>query len=339
MLDAFFEFLRTSAFAIFIAVVCFFILSLWLRSFIKMGVDALLAPRFYSRISKLNLFGFTYEIKDGKLSYITRSEIPLVSDQVAYDFQKYQNIESDKMDKAEDTMLFLSAILTFVISLILAVLIMFLGRNLTGILLVLVVSFGLGLLFHGASSVVFAIISYHKIKTSLAGYMRKAINKIRASVPFENLNLKAVEELPYTNVANYEYVLYGMFYFAYLDASNQYSKMEPLIATLRDKLNSVQFNIQYLGTYYAVIYYYCYHCPDKLLAEFYYNSVKEYVEKDTDANGLRIRAFYEFIVNDNKEKALEFADKANAALPHFSGGSEREYESKCIDKLFERLTA
>ncbi len=328
-----------SIFRILIMTTGFLLLSLWLRSLIHAGILALLAPKFYSRISSFTLFGYEYENIDGKFVFVKKENNPIIQARPVFDIKKYPNASEEMLDKADSTFALVASGITFAICLALSIGFFFLRTSLgeTSFLTLFITSIALGLLWHGAVIFGIAIFSVYKVKTSLAGYVTNARKKVMAGQRFGNLNLKTVEELPYKKVAYYEELMYYPIYMAYLEDSRNESRMNEIAEKTASLLNSHPFNRSYLYAFAQLVYYYSYinRAPEK--AKYFYNEIKQYLENDTDANSYRIRAHYELTVNNNYELARSFADKANAKLPVFSAGGERLYEADCIQKLYERL--
>ena len=170
-------------------------------------------------------------------------------------------------------------------------------------------------------------------KNSLIGYQQSVVAMVRANIPFEKLDLKSVPELHFKKVTDYEKEIYFPFYFAYLDATEQFDKMAAAVGDIEQTLKPNgdsrvdRFIYCTLTYYFSTIYF----DPEK--AKEYYAKAGDTLAKDTDANGMRIKGFYELNCFGNVAKARECLEAAEAAVENFSTGSEREHERMLIARL------
>lgn len=338
MLSELIRLIQDSTAVAIIAVTCFLLIAMWVSSFIKLVIKFILAPKFYTRVSSMSIFGFEFIKQNDKFVFVKRSPVPLINANLGFDYKKFGHIDNDKVNKADSTATIVISVISSVICFILAVILILIGKNTELNLFAGIVSLALGLIFQGISSLVITIIALHMVNTSLSGYTRSIVNKIRMGQPVETFNLLPIEKLPYTNAANAERIIYYSIYMIYLDVIDDEDMLEDTALKLCHLLRNTQFNVSYLGAYYGVIYYFSYRNIDTELAEEFYKLIKEYIEKDTDSNGYRVRAHYELTVNHNRDLAYELAQNAGAKINVFSMGTEREYEKKCIEKLFNRIS-
>lgn len=338
MIKTFIDMLQESIPYAIAAITFFLLIAMWIRSLIKMTIQCIFAKSFYTRVKMINFFGFEFENKDGKLVFLKKGSAPIVQANLVYDFKKFPNVSNEKLNKADSTFTVFSPAVTFVICWILSILLIVFSKNMPSYLFIVMISLGCGLAFQSTVSVFLSLYSVYKIKTSLAGYIRQTVNKIRSGQPYETLGLLPVENLPYNNIMDSEKILYYSLYMGYLDVINADEELVRTAGKLGVLLDGNEFHTPYIGAAYALVYYYSFRNINPELADHYYSVVKEYIEKDTDSNGFRVRAHYELTVHNDRNFAYQLAEKARANINNFSLGSERAYEEECIQKLFMRLS-
>lgn len=326
-----------SSFNLIVAAACFLLIATWVKSFIVLIFEFLFAPGFSLSVKEFSIFGRTYKKENGKFVYLRQNILPTISSIVSVDLEKIRGLSNDELDKKTNSFLTVETISCFAICASLGAALLFASKNLSGTLLIAAASLALGLIFNSITLVIFRLIADYKMKHSLAGYCDSAIKKIRAGVPIKDLDIKKQSELPYKNLMNYELILHFSLYFKYLEESGRANELEEEVIKIVRTLDSSTFTMHHLGAYYDVIYFYsCY----KILpseATRLYSRIREYIEKDKDSNGLRVKSFYELSINNNLTKARELANQAQASLSEFSVGSERDYEKRCVEKLIKIL--
>ena len=304
-----------------------------------MGIIFLLAPKYKLYVNRYYIFGNEYMWENDKYIFVRKNSLPIIQASPAFDIKKYPDINNEDISKSDNHFAITSSVITALICILISIPLFILARNASWLLMGVTLSLAFGIIFHGLSMVVFALIAIHKVKTSLSGYTKSAIGKLRDGQPLSTFNLLPVEELPYKKISNYEYILYYPIYMAYLESCGEISKMEPIAEKLGDLVKGATMSSNCYSAYYTLIYYYSFYNQNPAKAKSFYNVVFQTIEKDTDANSYRIRAHYELTVNGNKDLAYELASKAQATVGHFSIGSERDHEVMCINKLMERLSS
>lgn len=315
----------------------FFLIAAWIRSFIQMGFTILVAPVAYAKVSSFTILGYHYQRVNDKFVYVKKNPIPTVSAQLVYNKDKYPDVPAEKLDKGDISAMIISSIGTCIVSAGLGALVIALSKDLSGILLLIVVATAIGLIFNGILSVIICFITLHKLKTSLSGYLQNAIRKVRSGTPYANLDLKSADELPYKNIANFEHIMYFKLYFAYLEARGELDKLAKEVANVKTYISKVNFNINHILAYMSLVYYHCYYDVNPDEAMHYMNPIYQYLAKDTDANTYRVLGFYELAVKKNPDLAYDYANKAHKAVDNFSLGDERERERVYIDNLFKAI--
>lgn len=76
---------------------------------------------------------------------------------------------------------------------------------------------------------------------------------------------------------------------------------------------------------------------DAVKAKAYFDKAGRVLKNDTDANGLRIKAYYAYHVEHNREKALELCEKALAVADRFPIRGQGMMEEALVLKLREEI--
>ena len=301
----------------------------------------ILAPAFGFKAKEYRIFGNTFERKnDGKWEYRgNKHNIGFTVDCIL-DVDKIDGVNNDSLEKKEIGFLMTTGLIALLISGILAVAGVFGGLNIrSDFLASLVYWSAIALLVFVIVRFVVRIYVLVKVnsKNSLGGYVQAALGKIRMGIPMDQLDLKPVTDLSFKKVIRAEKIMYFPIYFAYLDASRQYDRMAAAVGDIENELRPTtnsRVDIAAAGT---LVYYYSYHYIEPSKAKEYYHRTGDSLEKDTDANAMRIKGFYNLNCFGDVENATRCLYGAKNAIDSFSMGSERDYERTCIAKLEDAI--
>jgi len=78
---------------------------------------------------------------------------------------------------------------------------------------------------------------------------------------------------------------------------------------------------------------------DKTKAELYYNKARKTLEKDTDADGLRVKAYYEYYVNHNSTAALQLCESVADVCDKCPMEGQAMMEKDLAEKLKNIISA
>ncbi len=291
-----------------------------------------LAPMFYSKIRILDVFGFKLERNyDEKWRFIKYTPKLTVTCLPLWDIKKLEGLPPEQYRDKQNSYIIVSNLIGVVLC-IAAGIICYIPNNkilrYLGIYLCIYAVARFGIMIWTVS---------RAKKDSLLRYTELAKDKIRSGIPIELLDLKSCSELPYPNATKAEKALYFPMYFAFLEATRQYELMEEAVNEIEPYVINSGVSSTMMIDYYDMLYYYSRHNINRDKAQMYYNKLRSYIEKDTDANGQRVLGFYALNIMLNKDLAQQYADKALAALDKFSIGSERDLERTMINELFEAI--
>ena len=307
----------------------------------NMAFMMLFSGMFKVRVVEIKVLGFKWEHqKNGKWIYTGYKPSLGFAASFNYDLDKCEGMTFSQMKSNENLYL-----VCVTISNVLAATGIFIagfagGVNIPSELLAsITVALGTSILVFTLILVVITISVLIRVnnKNSLSGYQQAVVAMVRANIPFEKLDLKSVPELHFKKVTDYEKEIYFPFYFAYLDATEQFDKMAAAVGDIEQTLKPNadgrvdRFIYCILTYYYSTIYF----DPEK--AKDYYAKAGDTLAKDTDANGMRIKGFYELNCFGNVVKARECLEAAESAVDSFSTGSEREHERMLIRRLRDAI--
>ena len=296
-----------------------------------------LAKVFCAKVSDYDVFGYKYTRNQaGKWEYRGHRVKIGFSAVTVIDFENHPDIDSEKLIQMDKTHALLTGILTMVIGAGISIGCFIWCFNIYyRFPAMLVFLTGFWVLLFAISRLVLVIATVAKMYSnkSLGGYMSKAAALLRSGVPYEKIELKSVRELGFKKVWETERKMYFPLYFQYLDSNGFYDKMPEAVADVERILNPGAASKADISVNMYLIYYYSYHCPTPSAAKEYYHRIINDIEKDTDANAMRIKGFYELNCFGNPVKAREYAMKALEAVDRVPVPVEREYERKCIAKL------
>ena len=317
------------------------ILAFSLTSLLNMILQIVFAPVFKLKPIEIKVLGFKYEKqKEGKWIYVDHKFGLGFSAAFNLDLKKYKELDSKKIQSAEKVFFIVISIIEFIIAVGVFFACGFAGSVIAiDVLAMMVISFGVAFLVFILSRIVvtFVVLIKMNSKNTLGGYYQSALSMVRTGVPYENMDLKSVPELNFKKVSDTERLMYFPLYFEYLDSTGQKEKMAAAVGEIESTLKPGVDSRIHLFTYCTLVYYYSYIYLDTDKAKEYYSRTGGSLEKDDEANGLRVKAFYELNCFGNVEKAREYCRAAEAAVDTFSVGSEREYERLCIARLKEAV--
>lgn len=133
--------------------------------------------------------------------------------------------------------------------------------------------------------------------------------------------------------ANIYFLFYS--YFKALDSKN-YSKVDYYIDLLEKNIDSIS-EVMLPGIYYEICFNYCIK-EDKINAKKYYLNAKEVLQKDRDLNGLRVKSYYEYYINENTQKSLEYANEALKVADKFPIKGQAIMEKELVKELIDKIS-
>lgn len=304
-------------------------------------LQMLFAPVFKLKVKQIRLLGFRYEKQDnGKWEYRGYKPMLGFSSESVFDLEKCAGLSAKQYQALERNNIIVIGIINILIGAGVMAGCFFWSQNIgQEYFATLVRIFGTWWLIFAVGMMIIAIFVLLRLhnKNSLASYYHEAIGMVRANMPFEQMNLKSVKELNLKKVTKAEKIMYFPVYFAYLDCCDMFDKMPEAVNEIESALGPQPSTRAELFCVITLAYYYSYHCVNPALATQYVQKAGDFLAKDTDSNGMRIKAFYELNCCRNLQKAMEYAQKANEVIDKFSIGTEREYERKCLARLDEAI--
>ena len=304
-------------------------------------LQMLFAPVFKLKVKQIRLLGFRYEKQDnGK--WESRGYKPAIgfTAEIIYDIKKCKDWSPKQFRAKERNMVLVIGFTDLLIGAGVLTGCLFWSRSIENeFFSSLVRVFGTSWFIFAAGMLLIPVFVLIKLKNknSLGSYYQEAIDMVRANMPFEQMNLKSVKELNLKKVTKAEKIMYFPIYFAYLDCCDMFDKMPEAVNEIESALGPQPSTRAELFCVITLAYYYSYHCVNPALATQYVQKAGDFLAKDTDSNGMRIKAFYELNCCRNLQKATEYAQKANEVIDKFSIGTEREYERKCLARLDEAI--
>lgn len=317
------------------------ILAFLLVSLMNMVFHLILAPLFKLKTVEINVIGFKWEKqKSGNWVYTGYKPGLGFAASESFDLDKCADLKATKMKANENIFLILVTIADLILATGVLIAGLAGGVNIPSELLAsMAVEFGTSYMVFALVRAVVTVYVLLKVnnKNSLIGYQQSVVSMIRSGVPFERMELKSVPELHFKKVDAFEKEMYFPFYFAYLDDTEQFDKMAAAVGDIEQTIKPNSDSRIDRFIYCTLTYYYStlYFDPEK--AKEYYAKAGDTLAKDTDANGMRIKGFYELNCFGNVAKARECLEAAEAAVDSFSVGTEREHERKLIRRLRDAI--
>ena len=162
--------------------------------------------------------------------------------------------------------------------------------------------------------------------------LKKLAAQLSAGIPPTELNIPLIEELNYSDF--YDLLFVNQVYMKALYEDDE--------DTYREAARIMEENLAFYPSYALPALYYelCYVAcisgeEDK--AREYYQKVRKTLEKDRDINGFRVKAYYEYYINKDREKALAYAQSGLAVKDKYPVKGEALLEEKLIKKILVEL--
>ena len=310
-------------------------------SCMSMLLQMLFAPLFKLKVRLISLMGFRFE-KQNNGKWESRGYKPMIgfTAEPVFDMERCAGMSPKQFRVKERQSLLTTGIIGLLIGAGVMTGCLFWAHNSSSEYFAsLIRIFGFFWFCFALAMLILSVILLIRVsnKNSLGGYYQNAIGMIRAGIPYDQMDLKSVKELNLKKVMNSEKIMYFPIYFQYLDYCGLFDKMPEAVNEIESILTPQASSRSALFCMITLTYYYSYLCPNPVLATQYYQRSGDFLAKDTDSNGMRIKAFYELYCCRNVERAIDYAGKAYEGLEKFSIGSEKEYERVCIARLNEAI--
>ena len=154
---------------------------------------------------------------------------------------------------------------------------------------------------------------------------------MRQGIPFEQMDLKPVSQLPYKNPSKLEKMMYYQLYIPYLIDRNDIEGLKDPIREMTDFYGKRDYIVQETLSYYWLIFYYSRYEINPANADAFFTRVSGTLLSDSDSNAKRVLAYYHFGVKRDVEKAEQYIKEGLAVIDKFSlPGAEREQERKLL---------
>ena len=161
--------------------------------------------------------------------------------------------------------------------------------------------------------------------------LQRLSSQLAAGVRPGNLEISlAVDE---DNLEGIDLRIIILLYFKALDNKN--GEVEGYLELIEKNINKIPSFT--LPTFYYEICYNACIMNNKEKAEKYYKKGGKILQKDEDANGCRIKAYYEYYINDDKEKALAYCNKGLVVVDKFPIKGQAVMEEELIRDLKNRI--
>ena len=161
------------------------------------------------------------------------------------------------------------------------------------------------------------LIEFNKISAQLSAGIRPRNLDISLSIDLENIK-------------EFDMNIIIFLYFKALD-DNNIKKMNKYIDLIEKNID-VALSWSLEAFYYEICYNACIN-KEKEKAEKYYKKSGKILQKDKDANGLRIKAYYEYYINNNGKKAIKYCDNALTVIDKFPLKGQALMEKDLVNKL------
>lgn len=311
-------------------------IAIHLTMLIALGIQALFLKPFKYKFREFVIFGYKfYKNPEGKWERNGRSHNGLTMGDPLFDMENATEEEVRDLEKRSYIYMFITRGLCLAIGIA-----VFIGsiilRNLItlDVLRAFILTIGITFLIRGIIGIIITIYSISRANSNtLSGYTTRALNQYRAGVPLQSMDLKPEKELNFRNSKDFERSMYFLIYFSYCDLCEKFDELEEAVKNYEklktpDNASSVDIAI-----YINLVYYYSYHNIDPEKAHMYYERAGKHLDQDKDANGMRIKGFYQLNIKNDLEKAKECLANAQASIDTFSVPVERENERILIARL------
>ncbi len=325
-----------------LVITAFFLVSVWVKSLINIVEALFLSPRFDFCCKQVTVLWWRFVKENGKWRCYT--------DQFALVFQYVTCVDIEKpvsedIDKKEKAYVALSKAITLCISLLILVLcremvFSFVRWDCSSAVEWFLAPFAIGMVWHSVVDVFIALYVHLVVMKRLGGYVDSLIKRLRQGDSYESMNLKPLEELPYEKPTSMEKNMYYQFYIPYLISVGKTEEMKKPIKEMTDYFLPREYILQETLNYYWLLYYYSRYEENTYYADIFYRKISSTLEKDTDANGKRVLAYYYYGIKKDVEKARRYVEEGMAVIEKFGlPGAERELERKLLMELDEMITA
>lgn len=328
-------FIAIDAVVMFLGIMCGF----WTNELLDMLMSVIAAPRFGYRLCYVNIFGVVFARNcDNKwVKSRGRFSVKLHHRNSIADLSVPVSRKSEIIFMLLRSAIFIAA--AAVISLLSINSIkksaLFFVSGSAPIPDVFLTAFSFGLVL---STLLFIITFVRALKTdSFSAYIKSLTDRMIAGVPFSELDMKPVDELPCKDSNNMQRDAYNSLYMMYLISEGYTDKLAAPAHELTDHLLRKDA-VASPSAFYHLIFYYSRYELNPSLAKTFLDKVGTVIAADTDANAKRVLAYYAYCIEGDRQKARFFIDEAAASVDIFSTGSERELERRLIKILDETLT-
>lgn len=321
----------TTKMMIVVAAIC--MVSVWVLSLIKIVIDLLVAPKFGFRCSQISGFGILIINEDGKWKCKKDKFSPIIQEVVVIDTSR--PVPENIGDKEKEWM-WISYAVRLGISLAVAFFCIdeikaSIRWNGVGAAELFLGALAAGMIFNSLVYIGTGIYTYGVLMKRLNGYTDVMLKKLRQGVPFEELHLKPVSQLPYKNPSKLETMVYYLLYIPYLIAVGEIEALKAPIAEMTDYYAKREYIMQETLSYYWLIFYYSRYEINPANADAFFERVSRMLLNDSDANAKRVLAYYFFGVKQDVERARQYVRDGLAVIDKFSlPGAERELERKLL---------
>lgn len=124
-------------------------------------------------------------------------------------------------------------------------------------------------------------------------------------------------------------------YFKALDSKNQ-EYVDYYIGLLEKNINKIP-EVMLPPIYYEICFNYSRN-EDKINAEKNYVNAGKILEKDRDLNGFRVKSYYEYYINKDTQKALEYANEGLKVADKFPLKGQAIMEEELIKELIDKIS-
>lgn len=171
----------------------------------------------------------------------------------------------------------------------------------------------------------------------MTGYTYRAINKLQQGYSLEELNLKPIEKLPFKKILLAEKLMYYYVYVYFLLAVGYMEELDKVSEEITGLLETSAYDINYIGLYYWLVYYYSKYYVDYQRADQFLKMAWPVLSKDSNADAKRVLAQYYYGIQGDVVLARQYLIEGLACVENFSIGGEREMEKRLLGELEEEL--
>lgn len=325
-----------------LVITAFFLVSVWAKTLINIVEALFLAPRYGFCCKQVSIFWWVFKKEQGKWTCNRECFSLIIQYTVSVDIEK--PIPED-IDKKERIYVALSKAITFLVSMIVLVLCKDFVHALVRLecsnaVELFFAAFSVGMVWHSIVDVFISLYTYLVLMKRLGGYVDSLIKRLRNGETYESMNLQPVEDLPYKNPTMYEKGMYYLFYIPYLICMDRIEALKQPIKEMTDHYLAREYILQETPIYYWLIYYYSRYEVNEYYANVFCHKVSSTLEKDMDANGRRVLAYYYYGIKHDIETSRRYVEEGMSVIEKYGlPGAERELERKLLMELDEMITA